>query len=191
MHGKIRARRPLPRGCSFVSVGETRSAAPPSRHSRDGLFPQAISVISLFSPRCPMGVSTCLFLLLFRSLARSRERVTRCTLSLYRENHLGCCFAGRRWWERRRRRRYGVGYRMTSSATRNYRVPSDVYLIRCDVVYAIAALRIYVASMCVYIYIMHSKYIESKTHSECYCSRWEHCDVADMDQSINLDNTLK
>lgn len=31
-----------------------------------------------------------------RSLARSRERVTRCTLSLYHENHLGCCFAGRR-----------------------------------------------------------------------------------------------
>lgn len=73
MHGEIRAQRLPPRGCSFVSVGETRSAQPPSRHSRDGLFPQAISVISLFSPWYPMGVSPVL-LLLFRWLARSLAR---------------------------------------------------------------------------------------------------------------------
>lgn len=90
-----------------------------------------------------------------RSLARSRERVTSCTLSLYCENHLGCCFARRGWWWKRQRWWCGMGYyTTTSSATRNYRVPSDVYLIRCDVVYTIAALRIYVCTcVCMYIYI--------------------------------------
>lgn len=150
MHGEIRARRLPPRGCSFVSVGETWSAQPPSRHSRDGLFPQAISVISLFSPWCPMGVSPVL-LLLFRRLAREnalQDVRYRCIAKIILaavspdadddekddDDDAGC-------------------HATTSSATRNYRAPLDIYLIRCDVVYAGAASRVYVYIMCACVYI--------------------------------------
>lgn len=107
---------------SFLSW--KRGAQPPSRHSRGGLFPQAISVIFL-PPR--WACHRFRFFFFDSSLARTRERVTSCIL--YRENHFGCCFPGHGWWwERRRRRRRRRGYggrRATTSSLDNEKLSSS------------------------------------------------------------------
>lgn len=115
-----------------------------------------------------------------RSLARTRYEVYVIVVSRKSSRLL---FRRTRMMMRKTTTQCGMGYcETTSSATRNYHAPSDVYLIRCDVVYGIAASRICVCVYNIYNAWQIHRIKASITVVSITVVRWEHCDAADTDR---------